>query len=146
MSVRLSSAVHAGNIYALFCGAAPDCGCDSEEMEGRSCLAWLDHPSSLSLRIGKKGKAAEAIYLLSHRGEGGRRGEERRRGRKEARERERERREKKLLILKSSPASNPRFSLSFSSDNLCTKRGASSFRFIRENNKSIKKRTQTVRS
>ncbi|MEQ2178962.1 hypothetical protein GOODEAATRI_019589 [Goodea atripinnis] len=39
-------------------------------MKGRSCLARLDHPSSLSHRIGKR-KAAEAIYLLSHRGGGG---------------------------------------------------------------------------
>lgn len=48
--------------------AAARTGFDREEMKGRSCLARLDHPSSLSHRIGKR-KAAEAIYLLSHRGE-----------------------------------------------------------------------------
>lgn len=52
--------------------AAARTGFDREEMKGRSCLARLDHPSSLSHRIGKR-KAAEAIYLLSHRGRGGRR-------------------------------------------------------------------------
>lgn len=46
--------------------AATRTGFDREEMKGRSCLARLDHPSSLSHRIGKR-KAAEAIYLLSHR-------------------------------------------------------------------------------
>lgn len=54
--------------------AAAQTGFDREEMKGRSCLARLDHPSSLSRRIGKR-KAAEAIYLLSHRGRGGRRRE-----------------------------------------------------------------------
>lgn len=49
--------------------AAARTGFDREEMKGRSCLARQDHPSSLSRRIGKR-KAAEAIYLLSHRGEG----------------------------------------------------------------------------
>ena len=53
--------------------AAARTGFDREEMKGRSCLARLDHPSSLSHRIGKR-KAAEAIYLLSHRGGGGREG------------------------------------------------------------------------
>lgn len=52
--------------------AAARTGFDREEMKGRSCLARLDHPSSLSHRIGKR-KAAEAIYLLSHRGRGGKR-------------------------------------------------------------------------
>lgn len=54
--------------------AAVRTGFDREEMKGRSCLARLDHPSSLSHRIGTR-KAAEAIYLLSHRGRGGRREE-----------------------------------------------------------------------
>lgn len=80
--------------------AAARTGFDREEMKGRSCLARLDHPSSLSHRIGKR-KAAEAIYLLSHRGRGGRKGE-----------RsvcvwwggERKEKKKKLLILKSSPS------------------------------------------
>lgn len=49
--------------------AAARTGFDREEMKGWSCLARLDHPSSLSHRIGKR-KAAEAIYLLSHRGRG----------------------------------------------------------------------------
>lgn len=53
--------------------AAARTGFDREEMKGRSCLARLDHPSSLSHRIGKR-KAAEAIYLLSHRGRGGEEG------------------------------------------------------------------------
>lgn len=57
--------------------AAARTGFDREEMKGRSCLARLDHPSSLSHRIGKR-KAAEAIYLLSHRGGGGGGGEEQR--------------------------------------------------------------------
>lgn len=65
--------------------AAARTGFDREEMKGRSCLARLDHPSSLSHRIGKR-KAAEAIYLLSLRGGGGGDGgeeerEEKRKGR-----------------------------------------------------------------
>lgn len=61
--------------------AAARTGFDREEMKGRSCLARLDHPSSLSHRIGKR-KAAEAIYLLSHRGGGGGERRERKDGQK----------------------------------------------------------------
>ena len=82
--------------------AAARTGFDREEMKGRSCLARLDHPSSLSHRIGKR-KAAEAIYLLSHRGGGGREGRRRRR-RRVRKKGGREKRKKKLLILKSSPS------------------------------------------
>lgn len=97
--------------------AAARTGFDREEMKGRSCLARLDHPSSLSHRIGKR-KAAEAIYLLSHRGGGG--GE--RRERKEG--------QKTINIKILSIHNNPRVFRSFSSDNLRTKRRAPSFRFI----------------
>lgn len=98
--------------------AAARTGFDREEMKGRSCLARLDHPSSLSHRIGKR-KAAEAIYLLSHRGGGG--GE--RRERKEG--------QKTINIKILSIHNNPRVFRSFSSDNLRTKRRAASFRRIR---------------
>lgn len=78
--------------------AAARTGFDREEMKGWSCLARLDHPSSLSHRIGKR-KAAEAIYLLSHRGRGEGGGGGGGGGRDEG-----GRKEKKLLILKSSPS------------------------------------------
>lgn len=106
--------------------AAARTGFDREEMKGRSCLARLDHPSSLSHRIGKR-KAAEAIYLLSHRGGGGGgEGEDGGGGRRERKEGQ-----KTINIKILSIHNNPYVSLSFSSDNLRTKRRASSFRFIR---------------
>lgn len=97
--------------------AAARTGFDREEMKGRSCLARLDHPSSLSRRIGKR-KAAEAIYLLSHRGEVEERGAAGSEGREEKSREEwggevvgsgcrggsEEEGGRKLLILKSSPS------------------------------------------